>query len=148
MDRVLFDFATYDRFLIKGHPFIAGNPNFQLKPIGSLIPGTKVHKIGTPGRNGKVTSSNQIDTWNPWVEYMGAVYVNLFDEGGIGDRCAAFRLPPGGLVDRSTGQPDTRDVFALYVWPDEGQLIKPNFNQMSTKVFTLVFTLPDNTIIK
>lgn len=143
-----YHFAEFDQVLIGGKPFIAGRPNFQQVSLFGLQPGMLVHKIGVPGRNGKVTSSSRVDTWTPHVEYMGKVYVEDFNGEGI-ISCMAFKLPAGGLVHRADKeQAEETPYFALYAMIPDTQLVRPNLKRHTIEFFWPVFTLSNGDIIK
>lgn len=133
MTQLRIDFADYECFTIRGIPIITGLPNFQPFEPWGLKMGAKVCKIGAPGKNGGVTSCARIDTWEPWVEYVGALYVSGFGNEGI-SKCMAFKLPPDGIK----GPVGPYPYFTLYSVMAEG-LLQPNFNRNAVRIFKPVF---------
>lgn len=142
MDTIHYSHADYDQFTIAGLPYLVGNPNIQPIAFGTLNPGDKVVKIGRPGRNGKTTSANRIDTWMPWVQYMGFVFIDRIDEKPGVQKCLAFKLPPDGMFNRASGLRDDRDFFAIYlVMEQDNMLVRPNFARQTVRTFHPIMTL-------
>jgi hypothetical protein len=110
----LFTFGDYDQILFAGKPFITGRPNFWPENFGALKPGMKVCQIGAPGRNGKVTSSARIDTWTPYVEYMGTISIQDFSKTGPKSALHSNCHQVGGPIP-----PDDRDERFNFmdIWP-------------------------------
>lgn len=100
----------------------------------------RVSQVGKPGRNGKPTSAHRVDTWKPWIEYMGMIFIDDFGADDRSAKCIAFKLPPDGLIDNSTQMAVVAPYYVLYgIAGDE--LIIPNYQRNSIEIFKPHFIL-------
>ena len=117
-------------------PVLLGSPPLRKVKYLDLKPGTRVTKIGAPGRNGKETSSNRVIEYDPPAIYAGRIILE-FQNGDEHDY-VAFKLDP----ESHKGD----NVFQLFspIEADLGngvrdELILQNFKALSILIYKAVF---------